>query len=279
MQMIDLRRPDQRDSVLQNPFWLTSALIQFDADGKVLVPGYVPSVQAPVTPYSALVTGGDIAAVSGSPDTLTRTAADFVTAGFLDDDVIDVRGFSGAGATANLDFFTLAASGVPGVAAATLTITAAETTLASDAATETVIIRAPKGIVLFSFPKAGENYVFHDIAIQVVTGLTAATKMVLGLGSIATDLITTGGLMLNSDFDAFSTSAVLVSPQTAGFYHPGTASAWYTAAGLSGMTSPRRIVGAATTVPVVYAMFGAVNAGISVGAVRVHMLISKIPGA
>lgn len=263
MLAIDWRRADQRDVAFYSPYWISSALITAP-EASAIVP---------------TITGTDIAAVSGSPDSLTQTAAGFVTAGFLDDDVIFVSGFSGAGATANLDFFTLAATATPGVAAATLTILAAETSLLSDAATESVTIVGPKANILFSFPKAGQIIIVKEIVVEILTGLTASSKIIVGGCTIPLETSTTGDLATITDKDSYLVSGTITTPQTAGIYGPTTspASAFYTANAAVTWASPRIITGAATAVPCI-SVWVANASAITAGIFRVHALITRLPG-
>lgn len=269
--MIDLRRPDQRDTVLQNPFWMTSALVEFSA-GSVLTPGYNPSAKTPVAIKGAgAITATTLAAVDTNPDTITDSDNGLVAAGFLANDVVYVSGFIGAGAADNLEFFTIDAGGV---AAGTLTMIAADA-LTADAAGEAVTVRTMKPVLLFSFPTAGKRVVIHEVAVQVVTAFTATTEFILGNGTIATDVITTGGVLTTLDADSIVLNGATLA--TPAYYGPGTSSAWYTAAGLNGFTSPRTLLGAAATVPCIMGFFG--NAAvIAAGALRVHLLVSYIPG-
>ena len=269
--MIDLRRPDQRDTVLQNPFWMTSALVEFSA-GSVLTPGYNPSAKTPVAIKGAgAITATTLAAVDTNPDTITDSDNGLVAAGFLANDVVYVSGFIGAGAADNLDFFTIDAGGV---AAGTLTMIAADA-LTADAAGEAVTVRTMKPVLLFSFPVAGKRVVIHEVAVQVVTAFTATTEFILGNGTIATDAVTTGGVLTTLDADSIVLNGATLA--TPAYYGPGTSSAWYTAAGLNGFTSPRTLLGAAATVPCIMGFFG--NAAvIAAGALRVHLLVSYIPG-
>ena len=227
--------------------------------------------------FGAHVTATDIAAVSGTPDSLTHTAATFVTAGFLDDDVIYVSGFTGAGAAANLDFFTLAAAGVPGVAAATLTILAAETSLLSDAAGESVTIVAPRANVAFSFPTAGQLIIVHEVVVEILVGFTALTKIIVGGATIPLEASVTGGLATITDKDSYMLSATITTPQTAGYYGPGATEAFAVAKAAMTWATPRIITGAATAVPTISVWVGNA-AAITAGQMRVHALITKLPG-
>lgn len=131
---------------------------------------------------------------------------------------------------------------------------------------------------LFSFPVAGRITIIHEVVLQVVVALTSSTVITVGSGTIATDDITTGGTLTNVDADEYLLAAD-ITVGTAGFYGPTTAntSDWLTAKAAGTYAAPRFIVGAASTVPVVYAV--TTNTGtITAGSYRVHMLITNIPG-
>jgi len=259
MLVTDYRRTDLRSSVLENPFWITSAVVR--------------GTEVEAATKGASITGTGIAAVNGTPDTITDTGSGFVTAGFLDGDVIAVSGFTTE--TGDNDFWTLASSG--GVAADTLTLV--ETGLASDAAGESVTIITPNANVLFSFSTASQYIMVQEVVVEILTGFTSNTKISIGLGTLATDSVTTGGVITNVDLDRF-VAASDITAGTAGVYSSSTSS--WAAAKIAGTWSTSRyIVGAAATVPVVYAaianMTNAAPAAITAGEMRVHMLIRIKP--
>jgi len=263
MKVTDLRRTDQRTNVLANPYWISSAVVSgadVEANGG----------------SGATITATTIAGVSSTADSFTDSDSGFTAAGFtIATDPIAVSGFTGAGAaiSANNRLLTLT-----GVAAGTLDI--AETGVISDAAGESVTIWTPKANVLFSFPDAGKRYIIEECQLQLIEAFTANTQIYVGLGTIATDAITTGGTILNTDIDAYFTNTD-VTIATPAYYAP-TGTAWYTAAGLCGSTSPRIITGAASTVPVIYAAVvnctNGAPAAITAGQFRLHLQISVVPG-
>lgn len=132
---------------------------------------------------------------------------------------------------------------------------------------------------LFSFPTAGLITIVHEVVLQVVVALTASTVITIGSGTLATDAVTTGGTLTNVDADEYLL-ATDITVGTPGFYGPvtgQTTSDWLTAEAARTWAAPRFIKGAATTVPVVYAV--CTNTGtITAGSFRLHMLISNIPG-
>lgn len=262
MQITDYRRNDKRNNVLANPFWLTSS------------PIYGTDIEAATK--SATITGTGLAGVHGSPDTITDTGNGFVTAGFLAGDVIAVSGFTGAGAalTANNAFLTIDTGGV---AAGTLNLV--ETQVLSDAAGEAVTIISPRANVVFSFPTASQLVLVHKVVVEVITGFTANTQIVVGAGTIATDAVTTDGLITNVDFDRYIDYND-VTAASAGSYSSAS-STWAVAAVAGTYSAPRKIVGAATNTPVVYVSIAnitnAAPAAIAAGCCRVHMLVAIMP--
>ena len=138
--------------------------------------------------------------------------------------------------------------------------------------------------ILFSFPKADELTIVHQVIFEVTTVFTVgagAAVCTVGIGTIATDAITTGGDVTTVDVDAYILTADITF-STAGYYMPLTShtSAWLTSAyGGTVTNAPSQfIVGAATTVPVVAAYFSNAGGDITAGKARFHMLISKVPG-
>lgn len=259
MLVTDYRRTDLRTNVLANPYWITSDIV------------YGTEVEAATK--GATITGTGIAAVSSTTDTITDTGSGFVTAGFLDADVIAVSGFTSE--VGNNDFWTLAGSG--GVAAGTLTLV--ETGLASDSAGESVTIITPNANVLFSFPVADQYIIVEEVIVEILTAFTTNTKITIGYGTLATDDVTTGGVITSVDFDRFVAPSDITAT-TEGKYS-SSGSAWALAKIAGTWSTNRYIKGTASTVPVVYAaianMTNAAPAAITAGAMRVHMLIRVKP--
>jgi hypothetical protein len=130
--------------------------------------------------------------------------------------------------------------------------------------------------ILFSFPTAGQIYKILDVAVYVAVAFTATTIMNIGIYTLATDAVTTGGLA------TLVTVGVLIptgdiTATTIGWYYPASAQGF-----LSGNIAGTRtanvnmIVGAAATVPAV-AMTLATGTPI-VGKAQVHMLVTINPG-
>jgi hypothetical protein len=256
MLILDKRRTDLRDSVYASPYWISSALIEGAAGSAVDIT------------YAA----GTIAGVSGSPDTITDSANQFVAEGFLDGDIIYVSGFSGAGAAANLDFFELSGPLVPGVAVGTLTV--GGTSLLSDAAGETITIVVPKANVLFSFPGEGKYVIVHEIVVQIEEAFTTGTKITVGTGTIPLEISADGGVFSVVDMDGLLPNTV-ITPATPGFYGP-TSGAFFAAQAARTWSTSRVIVCKDAGVPAIFCSIGNAAAVVA-GKMRVHALITRLP--
>jgi len=134
-----------------------------------------------------------------------------------------------------------------------------------------------KGCVVFSFPATKTIFV-ERILVEVITAFTAGTTATLGSGTLATDAVTTGGVVTVVDDDEYIFAAD-VTLTTAGLYGPTTAntSDCLTASLTGTFAAPNIIVGAAATVPAIYYLI--TNAGaITAGKCRIHMRIDILPG-
>ena len=128
--------------------------------------------------------------------------------------------------------------------------------------------------LLFSFPTAGQIVFVEQVVCQVVVGCTAATTIDIASGTLATDAVTTGGVVTEVDADEYLDNTDITST-SAGRYAPttGHASDWLTAKIAGSYAAPYIITGAATTVPCIYALCA--NRGtLCAGTFRVQMLIS-----
>lgn len=137
-------------------------------------------------------------------------------------------------------------------------------------------VKATYGLLL-SFPVANDRILVEQVVCQITTGATAGTTLLVGLCTLATDAVTTGGVGTTVDDDEFILAADITAT-SAGFYAPTTAntSDWLTAKIAGSWAAPYLITGAASTVPAV--MVTSANAGaISAGVARVHMLIRRVP--
>lgn len=128
--------------------------------------------------------------------------------------------------------------------------------------------------VLFSFPVAGQLVFVEQVMIDIITGFTSGTTIDIGLYTLATDAVTTGGEATLVDADEFLANAS-ITEATPGTYGPAACD-WLTAKIAAVNASPYVLTGAASTVPAV--VLTAANAGtIIIGKARVHMLISIKP--
>lgn len=132
------------------------------------------------------------------------------------------------------------------------------------------------GALLFSFPRAGQLVLIHEVLMQNVVLAVTGTTVDIGYGTIATNAITTGGNILIGTADLYMkntdyavTANTVLGPTT------GNTSTWLTAKAANNWAAARYILGAATAVPVVYATVGA---GFTAGTFRVHMLVTILPG-
>jgi hypothetical protein len=134
-----------------------------------------------------------------------------------------------------------------------------------------------KSVLLFSFPTADQFIFIEQVIMEIITAFTSGTTIDLGLSTLATDAVTTGGVVTDVNQDAFLEAADITAT-TIGFYHAAAAdgNAWLTAKIAAVPTSPYMLTGAATTVPTV--TLECYNSGtVAAGKCRVHFLITKFP--
>jgi hypothetical protein len=129
--------------------------------------------------------------------------------------------------------------------------------------------------ILFSFPLAGGDYVIHNIMLDCTAAFatTGTADLLVGYGTIATDAITTGGAITETDDNEYF---VTHEPAT-GYSFPLVAEA-QTGSDFAVDRSKyhaQTIVGADADVPCIYASLTA-DAAITAGAARIHVLMSKI---
>ena len=140
--------------------------------------------------------------------------------------------------------------------------------------------------VLFSFPVTklvspgyGTNLIFiHEVAFEVTDPYVGGTRVLtIGQGSIATDDITTGGTVTDTDAAMYILNAD-ITLGTAGWYLPtsGIGSPWLTDMTANTFTTNITILPVNGTVLCVTAYLTSDDA-ITAGAGRVHMLISELP--
>jgi len=130
-------------------------------------------------------------------------------------------------------------------------------------------------VILFEFPNAGELTIVHHTIVQVTTLFAGGSPLIdVGLGTVATPGATT---ITPIDADDLIKQGDITAT-TAGIYGWATSdgyTAWAAGTVTAATTGANTIVGAATTVPVVYAT---VSASLTAGVARCHLLVSTIPG-
>jgi hypothetical protein len=128
--------------------------------------------------------------------------------------------------------------------------------------------------LLFSFPTANRLILIHEVIGQNFDLAVGGSAVSIGSGTLATNVITTGGVITEVDRDEFiATGNYVVTANTA--WGPTTGSDWLTSNAAGTFASPRYLLGEAATVPCVYA---AVGASFTAGTFRVHMLVTYLPG-
>lgn len=132
-----------------------------------------------------------------------------------------------------------------------------------------------KASVLFSFPKAGQKTVIWDIAVNIITGFTATTVVDIGVYTLATDAVTTGGVATLVDVDYLVPQADITATSAA-WYYPATGDWLAARAAGTHVANKNLFTGAASTVPCVVATFQ--TGTIIIGKFQMHMMISVIPG-
>ena len=130
--------------------------------------------------------------------------------------------------------------------------------------------------LLFSFPTAGQKILVHEVVAQNVALGVGGTVVDIGSGTLATDAVTTGGVLTIVDLDEYILQGdYVVTANTCWGSTTANTSDWLTAKAAQTYAAPRVITGAASTVPCVYATVGA---SFSAGTFRLHMLITILPG-
>ena len=134
--------------------------------------------------------------------------------------------------------------------------------------------------VLMSFPLYGGDFIIQNMMLDVITDYTAGTVAIeIGYGTIATDLITTGGTITETDDDEYWASF----DPTAGRHFPlstltdGTPN---TQTGTDFAIARTKyggsiIVGADADVPCIYCKLVSDDV-LTAGAARLHVLVSQI---
>jgi hypothetical protein len=125
------------------------------------------------------------------------------------------------------------------------------------------------GSLLFSFPKLkGAVTIVHCAAFEITQVFDGTATITIGLGTLATDAITTGGDITIVDLDEYfevidETSTGWTFPTTSDLFDKWTAG------------TPEYITHADATVPCVYGTLTASSA-ITTGRGRLHLLVSTL---
>jgi len=127
-------------------------------------------------------------------------------------------------------------------------------------------------IILASFPR-GNFQIMGPPVVEVIEAFDGGAALDFGRGTIATDIVTTGGVLTVTDADEYVKTADLTLG-TIGIYQAAT-SDLVTALG-AGTGDAMLIKGAAATVPCITAVLGGAP---TVGKARLHMVLMKIPTA
>lgn len=130
-------------------------------------------------------------------------------------------------------------------------------------------------VLLFSFPSTrffGEIYI-QECVFYVSTAFTSGALLDIGIGTIATDDVTTGGTFSNVDSDEFFKSADL-DLTTTGYVQP-TDSDWEDAK-IAGQGAAMLISPTTTDVPMIHATLTSTS-DITAGAGRLLLQISCLP--
>lgn len=130
--------------------------------------------------------------------------------------------------------------------------------------------------VLFSFPKADTRYLIHQCVADVTEAFAGGTvACTVGTGTLATDDVTTGGALSVVDVDD-TLNATDLSTMAAISVLAATASDLGVAIVANTVVAgTQMIVGAATTVPCIYASLSS-SAAITAGKMRVKLLVTEL---
>jgi len=142
------------------------------------------------------------------------------------------------------------------------------------------------GALLFSFPITAsispgyKPFYIEHVVFEVETLFAGGTiALTIASGTLATDAVTTAGLVTEVDADEYMLSDDITSG-TVGYYAAGgtgTDPDFITIKILEDGVMPFYHTPADTTVPCIYALLTS-NAAITAGAGRLHILINEMPG-
>lgn len=138
-----------------------------------------------------------------------------------------------------------------------------------------------KDAILFSFPitkSVSPGYgnsliLIHQMVFEVVTAFDGTAVIVVGVGSIATDAVTTGGSITDVDVNEYFEDGD-IAEDAIGWNVPSGGD-YFTLMAAFTQTAYAQIVPADTTVLCIEAQL--TGGVITVGAGRLHVLISEVP--
>lgn len=130
-------------------------------------------------------------------------------------------------------------------------------------------------VILFEFADAGKIHIVYHTIVQVTTLFGGGTPLIdVGIGTVT---VPGANVITPVDADDLIKQGDITAT-TAGIYGWATSdayTAWAAGTVTAAATGANTIIGAATTVPVVYAT---VSAALTAGVARCHLLVSTIPG-
>ena len=135
--------------------------------------------------------------------------------------------------------------------------------------------------VIFSFPEV-KKYFIHQMVCEVTEELAGGTPATtIGIGTMATDAVTTGGDVTTVDLDEYFSNTEVGT--AVGIKLPASTvdiGAAHVANALTSATASAEMLiqGAATTVPCIVVYMSS-NTSLTAGTLKVHILISDFPGA
>jgi hypothetical protein len=134
------------------------------------------------------------------------------------------------------------------------------------------------GAVLFSFPTANRIIIVKEVIVENFQVLDTGVTVNVGYGTLATDTVTTGGVMTETDRDGYVLGAdTVLTANTRWGATTGNTSTWLTARASGTWAVPRYLLGAATAVPCIYS-YNEKTGVIATGTFRVHVLVTILPG-
>jgi hypothetical protein len=132
------------------------------------------------------------------------------------------------------------------------------------------------GALLFSFPKADTRYILHQCVADVVEAFAGGTvACVVGTGTLATDDITTGGLVTIVDADDTLDATDLSTMAGISVLFATASDLGVAIVANTGVAGTSMIVGAAADVPCIYATLTS-DGVITAGRFRVKILVTEL---